>query len=260
MVTETQRRQIKASVGVVWVYFVAQSEGDFGAASSALSFFQRTWPSTRAALLAFFGSSAESVLPTGLPVTGGWTADTRDAVSLTLQGILGGEIWTDAEYNALPTTAGGIASWFNNRFDNLMQSSLADAELDLLWDFESLLDESTSLLQANLQAMTTQVLSGIRVGEPDVVAAGNDPARSVIDATGSAGAVADATNAATDDAGAAITAGGAELTEPEPVFTITGRTKAAPTWQYAVIGIGALAFGGLAYYLWRYRQRMGRAA
>jgi hypothetical protein len=257
MVTETQRRQVYASFGVFWVYAVAQSESDFGAASSALAFFQRTWPSTRAALLAFFGSSAESVLPSGLPVTGAWTADTRDAVSLTIQGILGGEVWTDAEYNALPTTAGGIGSWFNNRFDNLVQSSADEATLDLLWDFEGVLDEGASRLPASLQSLTAQVLSGVVFGEPSVIAAGNDPAREIIDRTSTNGAREAAVDAATDDAGTAITAGGTDIPE-DLIMPVKGRRATASSWQYLVIGAGALAFGGLAY--WFYLQNKRKAA
>lgn len=256
MVTETQRRQVYASFGVFWVYAVAQSEGDFGAASSALSFFQRSWPSTRAALLAVHGPAAESILPSGLPVTGAWTAETRNAASLTTEAVLRGTVWNDAEYNALPTTAGGIASWFNNRFDNLVQSSADDATLDLLWDFEGVLDQDARNLQSNLQSLTSQVLSGVVFGEPSVIDAGNDPAREIIDSTGTADAVIDAADAATDDAGTAITAGGTTYTDV-PETLIFGKRPTASTWQYLVIGAGALAFGGLAY--WFYRQNKRRA-
>lgn len=256
MVTETQRRQVYASFGVFWVYAVAQSEGDFGAASSALSFFQRSWPSTREALLGLYGSSAESILPSGLPVTGAWTVGTRNAASLTIQGVLGGTVWSDAEYNALPTTAGGIASWFNNRFDNLVQSSADDATLDLLWDFEGVLDQDARNFQSNLQSLTSQVLSGVVFGEPSVINAGNDPAREIIDSTSTADAAIDAADAATEDAGTAITAGGTDIPE-DLLGTFPGDRPTTPTWQYLVIGAGALAFGGLAY--WFYRQNKRRA-
>lgn len=259
MVTETQSRQLVASFGVVWVYSVAQSEGDFGAASSALAFFQRTWSSTRAVILANAGdpTAADRIVPRGLSVTGGWDADTRRAVSYTIEANLGPDLWTAAEFSAVPTTAGGIASWFTNRFEPLVSRNISVAAMDILLDFEALLDEDATLLQSNLQAMTTQVLSGVRVGEPEVIAAGNDPARSVIDATGSSGAVADAADAASEGSGASIDAGGTAI-EVDP-GVIIGYRRTAPTWQYAVIGLGALAFGGLAYYLWLYRQRRSAA-
>lgn len=258
MVTETQNRQILASFGVIWVYAVAQTEGDFGSASSALAFFQRTWASTRAAILARAGGSAaaNTILPGSLPLTGGWDAETRRAVSFTIEVSLPSGVWNAEQAAALPTTAGGIASWFNNRFEALVEANEPDEVFDVLWDFESLLDEDASRLPANLQAMTAQVLSGIRIGEPSVIDAGNDPAREIIDSTGTADAAIDAADAATEDAGTAITAGGTDIPE-DLLGTFPGDRPTASTWQYLVIGAGALAFGGLAY--WFYRQNKRRA-
>ena len=105
--------------------------------------------------------------------------------------------------------------------------------------------------------MTQQVLSGVSIGEPEVIRTGNDPAREVIGRTGSADALADAADAATEDAGTAITAGGTTDIPEDLLGTFPGDRPTASTWQYLVIGAGALAFGGLAY--WFYRQNKRRA-
>ena len=253
MVTETQERQILASFGVFWVYVVAQSEGDFGAASSALSFFQRSWPSTRSALVAYFARADESLIPRALPVNGAWSADVRVATQALTLATLGDARFPESEENAFPTTAGGIASWFNTRFDRLVQGALPTRDLDTLSDFEALIDEGVGQLPQGLQAMTQQVLSGVSIGEPEVIRTGNDPAREVIRSTGSADALADAADAATEDAGTAITAGGTTYIDV-PETLIFGKRSTASTWQYLVIGAGALAFGGLAYWFWRARN------
>jgi len=253
MVTETQSRQILASFGAFWVYVVAQSEDNFGAASSALAFFQRTWPSVRPALVAYFARADESLIPRALPVSGAWSADTRVATQALTLALLGDANFPESEENAFPTTAGGIGRWFNTRFSNLVQTALPSSELDTLADFEDLIDEGTAGLNMGLQALTTQTVSGVRVGEPEVIRTGNDPTRSVIDSTGSSGAAAAAADAAAEGSGASIDAGGTEIEIPE--IRVVGRRAAAPTWQYVVIALGAVAFGGLAYTFWRSQRR-----
>lgn len=254
--TTQDRRRIRASMGVVWTYFVALSEGDFAAGSSALTFFQRTWPSTRVAIVAY-NPGYEDVIPRALPVSGAWTNDTRLAVSSLLVTNFGSDVFNSPRIDAVPTTAGGIASWFNNNFEPFASAEASQDEFNVWWEFESLLDGGAAGFNIGLQSLTDQVLSGVTFGEPDVVATGSEPARDVIERTSTDTAVADAIDAAATGAGDSYTdpGGGTTIDTFDPLL-VTGRRPPPPSpWRYLVVAVGAVGFGALAYYFWAYRQR-----
>ena len=251
---EANRRML-ASLGALWVYFVAQSEGDFASGSSTLTFFQRSWAQTRAAIIAL-QPSFDASIPRSLPVSGAWTNDTRFAVLAVLTTYFGSTAFNETRQRAIPTTAGSVASWFNTAFEPFAVAELSRDDFDVLWEFEALLDEGMAGLNAGLSALTEQVLSGIRIGEPEVVSGGNEQTREIIDRTSSGGAVADTVDAAAASAGTSFDAAGGGSAIELPGLTITGRRPSPPSpWPYFVIALGAISFGGLAYWLYAYRRR-----
>jgi hypothetical protein len=233
------------------------SVSEWAVASSVLTYFQTSWVNVRPTVMAqlppAMRTSLESVVPRSLTPDGTWGPRTRDAARAVTVLVFGA-----ATYNVIstsfPGTAAGIGTWFMATLEPY-DTTLPEDALEVLDSFVDETDDGPSYVTENMEGRTMEVVEGISVGMP-VVRAGSAPAREVIAETDSATAIFDAVASGGTSSGASILEPSRDPAAPITLDTmlITGE-RSTSVWTYALWALGALTFGGLAWWAWGYRTR-----
>lgn len=250
-------RVLLAALGQLWAYWSALDRGDWTAATIVLTSYQRGWSAVRTELVANAGSARTAIennAPMALAPNGQWDSASRDSAVYLIAVALGAD--TLRAVGTIPANAGALAAWWRGslvpRFPRSSEIGAA------LWAFDDDVRADDSVNAGlSVDAHSREVIDNIVIGPATFTNTGSSTASSVA-AAATSSTTSVQQRAAASSGASIITSANEDRFTQLPATTITGRAQRWSAWQYFVVGLGFVTFGGLATLLWRVMQAKPR--
>lgn len=249
-----QHRTAIAVMGKLWAYYAALSRGDWTAASTILTSFQRDWEVVRPIALTELDAETRArvdrIVPRALSATGQWSVDVKNAAGVLIFATLGDQAYA-VSYPTMPEVAGGIGAWFTSTLRPLFP---AGSEVgDVLWRFDAEVraDESHNAGLV-VDGVAMELIEQVSVG-PAVPRTG----ASIVDRTSSSTTPANLIDEMTRGSGASFLITSPPDDEPTMLAEtrVVGRRVETSGWTLLIGAAGLATLGGLIVWMLAYRRR-----